>query len=123
MWLSFLHFSFKVCFSSFFLLLFLLGVDINYDKFLIFSPFLCLFLVFGVFTIHLFPFVFFLVFMVNSSEVRVVCPSVSFLFARLGASLDTSRAFLLLVGNFVFEGSGLGIALGEFFPILSQSIN
>ena len=99
---------------------FLFGVDINYDKFLIFSPFfLCLFLVFGVFSIHLFPFVFFLVFMVSSSQVKVVCPSVSFLFSRLGASLDTSRAFLPFVGNFVFEDSGLGVALGELFLVLS----
>ena len=40
--------------------------------------------------------------MVDSSEVRVVCPSVSFLFACLGASLDTFSAFLPLIGNFVF---------------------
>ena len=82
-----------------------------------------MFLVFEVFSIHLFPSIFFLVFMVSSSEVRVVCPSVSFLFAHLGASLDTSHAFLPLVGNFVFEGSGLGVAFGELFPVLSQSIN
>ena len=58
--------------------------------------------------------------MVSSSEVRVVCPSVSFLFARLGASLGISRAFFLLVGNVVFEGSGLGVALGELYSLLSQ---
>ena len=52
-----------------------------------------------------------------------MCPSVSFLFTRLGASLDTSRAFLPFVGNFVFEDSGLGVTLGELFPVLSQSIN
>ena len=80
---------------------------------------MCLLLVFGVFHIHLFRSVFFLVFMVSSSEVRVVCPSVSFLFARLGASLGISRAFLPLVGNVVFEGSGLGVALGELYPLLS----
>ena len=61
--------------------------------------------------------------MVDSSEVRVVCPSVSFLFARLGASLDTFSAFLPLIGNFVFEGYGLGVVVGELFPVLSQSIN
>ena len=61
--------------------------------------------------------------MVDSSEVRVVCPSVSFLFARLGASLDTSNAFLPLIENFVFEGCGLRVVVGELFPVLSQSIN
>ena len=61
--------------------------------------------------------------MVNSFEVRITCPSVSFFFARLGASLGTSRAFLPLVGNFVFEGSGLGVVLGELFLMLCQSIN
>ena len=61
--------------------------------------------------------------MVNSSEVRVTCPSVSFFFAHLGASLGTSRASLPLVGNFVFEGNGLGVVLGELFPVLCQSIN
>ena len=52
-----------------------------------------------------------------------MCPSVSFLFARLGASLDTSCAFLPLVVNFFFKGSGLGAVLGELFLVLSQSIN
>ena len=61
--------------------------------------------------------------MVNSFEVRITCPSVSFFFPRLGASLGTSRAFLPLVGNFVFEGSGLGVVLGELFLMLCQSIN
>ena len=61
--------------------------------------------------------------MVSNSKVRVVCPSVSFLFAHLEASLDTSRAFLPLVENFVFEGSRLGVVLGELFSMLSQSIN
>ena len=61
--------------------------------------------------------------MVNSFDVRITCPSVSFFFARLGASLGTSRAFLPLVGNFVFEGSGLGVVLGELFLMLCQSIN
>ena len=61
--------------------------------------------------------------MVSSSEVRVVCPSISFLFTHLGASLDTSHTFLPSVGNFIFEGSGLGIALGELFHVLSQSIS
>ena len=44
--------------------------------------------------------------MVDSSEVRVVCPLVSFLFARLGASLDTFSAFLPLIGNFFLRVMG-----------------
>ena len=40
--------------------------------------------------------------MVNSSEVRVAYPSVSFFFACLGASVGASRAFLPLVGIFFF---------------------
>ena len=61
--------------------------------------------------------------MVNSSKVRVACPSVSFFFAHLGASLGTSRASFPLVENFVFEGNGLGVVLGELFLVLCQSIN
>ena len=61
--------------------------------------------------------------MVNSSEVRVACPSVSFFFARLGASLCTSRIFLPSVENFVFEGSSLGVVLGSLFPLHCQSID
>ncbi|KAL0011655.1 hypothetical protein SO802_006763 [Lithocarpus litseifolius] len=61
--------------------------------------------------------------MVSSFEVRVVCPSISFFFASLGASLGTSRTFLPSFGNFVFKCSGLGVALGELLPILSQSIS
>ena len=61
--------------------------------------------------------------MVNSSKVRVMCPLVSFLFAHLGASLDTSSDFLPLIENFIFEGCGLGVVVGELFPVLSQSIN
>ena len=60
--------------------------------------------------------------MVNSSEVRVACPSVSFLLARLGAALGVFGDFLPLVGDFVFAGCGLSVALGELSPILSQSI-
>ena len=44
-------------------------------------------------------------------------------FARLKASLDTSRAFLPLIGNFIFKGCGLSVVLGELFRVLSQSIN
>ena len=61
--------------------------------------------------------------MVDSSKVRVMCPSVSFLFACLGASLDTSSAFLPLIENFFFEVCWLGVLAGELFLVLSQSIN
>ena len=61
--------------------------------------------------------------MVNSSEVRIACPSVSFFFVRLRAFLGTSRAFLPLVANFVSEGNSLGVVLGSLFSLLSQSID
>ncbi|KAK9985933.1 hypothetical protein SO802_030884 [Lithocarpus litseifolius] len=61
--------------------------------------------------------------MVDSSVVREVSPSVSFVFAHLGASLDTSSAFLPLVRNFVFEGCSLRVVVGELFLVLSQSVN
>ena len=54
--------------------------------------------------------------MVNNFEVRVACPSISFFFAHLGASLGASHAFFPLVENFVFEGSSLGVMLGDLFP-------
>ena len=60
--------------------------------------------------------------MVCDSEVRVACPSVSFFLARLGAALGVFGDFLPLVGDFVFVGCGLSVALGELSPILSQSI-
>ena len=72
----------------------------------------------------IFPFPLFSVFsMVSSSEVRIVCPSISFLFARLGASLGVSRNFVPLVGGFVFEGSSLSVALADFLPLLRQSLD
>ena len=57
----FFPFFFFFFFFCFFFFPFLFGVDIDYDKFLIFSfspHFLCLFLVFGVFRILPFPSVF-----------------------------------------------------------------
>ena len=41
----------------------------------------------------------------------------------MGASLGASRAFFPLVENFVFEGSSLGIVLGDFLSLLCQSID
>ena len=60
--------------------------------------------------------------MVSNSEVRVVCPSASFFFARLGAALGVSSDFLPLVGDFIFTGCGLSVVLGELSLILGQSI-
>ena len=60
--------------------------------------------------------------MVSSSEVRVACPLVSFFFARLGAALGVSDDFFPLVGDFIFEGCGLNVVLGELSPILGQSL-
>ena len=79
-------------------------------------------MIFGVLA-FIFFFSCFWVFMVDSSKVRVVCPLISFLFARLGAFLDTSSVFFPLIENFIFEGCGLGVVVGELFPVLSQSIN
>ena len=56
--------------------------------------------------------------MVSSSKVRVACPSVSFFFARLGVALGVSGDFLPSVGEFIFEGCGLSVVLGELSPIL-----
>ena len=60
--------------------------------------------------------------MVSGSEVRVICPSVSFFFARLGVALGVSGDFLPLVGDFVFAGCGLSVVIGELSPILGQSL-
>ena len=60
--------------------------------------------------------------MVGSSEVRILCPSVSFLFARLGASLGISLAFCPLVEGFMFGGNGLGLALADLLPLLRESV-
>ena len=57
--------------------------------------------------------------MVGSSEVRIACPSISFLFARLGGSLGVFPN----VEDFVFQGNNLGIILIELCPLLRQSID
>ena len=61
--------------------------------------------------------------MVSSFEVRIACPSISFLFARFGASLGVSHNFVHLVGGFVFEGSSLSVVLADLLPLLSQSLD
>ena len=60
--------------------------------------------------------------MVSGSEVRVICPSVSFFFARLGVALGLSGDFLPLVGDFIFVGCGLSVVIGELSLILGQSL-
>ena len=68
--------------------------------------------------------------MVDNSEVRSTSPSVAFLFARLGAlvefcgdplgTLSPSNSYPQ-VKEFVFRGSGLGLALGVLYPLLFKS--
>ena len=60
---------------------------------------------------------------VDSSKVRIFCPSISFLFACLGASLGVSRSFCPLVEDFVFGGCGLSLMLADLLPLLHQSLN
>ena len=57
--------------------------------------------------------------MVSSSEVRIACPSISFLFSRLGGSLGVFPH----LENFFFEGNSLSIALADLLPLLRQSID
>ena len=57
---------------------------------------------------------FFWVSMVGSSEVRIACQSISFLFLHLGGSLGVFPH----VENFVFEGNSLGVVLTELCPLL-----
>ena len=57
--------------------------------------------------------------MVGSSEVKIACPFISFLFARLGGSLGVFPN----VEDFVFEGNSLGVVLTELCPLLRQSID
>ena len=71
------------------------------------------------FSIYLFLLRFSWVSMVSSSEVRIACPSVSFLFAFLGWSLGVFSN----LEDFVFEGNNLGVALAELLPLLRQSID
>ena len=57
--------------------------------------------------------------MVSSSEVRTACPSISFLFERLGGSLGVFPH----LENFIFEGNSLGVVMADLLPLLRQSIN
>ena len=57
--------------------------------------------------------------MVGSSEVRIVCPSISFRFTHLRGSLGVFPN----VEDFVFKGNSLGVVLTELCPLLCQSID
>ena len=57
--------------------------------------------------------------MVSSSEFRIACPSISFLFARLGGSLGVFPH----LENFVFKGNSLGVVVADLLPLLRQSID
>ena len=52
--------------------------------------------------------------MVSSSEVRTACPSVSFLFTRLGGSLGVFPH----LENFISEGNSLGVVVADLLPLL-----
>ena len=57
--------------------------------------------------------------MVSSFEIRIVCTSISFLFACLGGSLGVFPH----LEDFVFKGNCLGVALADLLPLLHQSID
>ena len=61
--------------------------------------------------------------MFENSEVRQHCPSISFLFARLGASLGSFHTHCPLIERFVSRDNGLGFLLADLFPLLRQSVN
>ena len=57
--------------------------------------------------------------MFSGFEVRIACPSISFLFACLGGSLGIFPH----LENFVFKGNSLSIALADLLPLLHQLID
>ena len=68
--------------------------------------------------------------MVSYSEVQRTSPSVAFLFARLGALIESSAKPLgvlspvgtyLPIKGFVLSGGGLGLVLGDLYPLLYKS--
>ena len=70
-----------------------------------------------------FPFSLFFWSMVDSSEIRRLYPSLSFFFARLGATLGSPCSFGSFIENFVFRGSGLSLALAYLLPVLRESVD
>ena len=70
------------------------------------------------------------VLMVGYSEIQQTSPSVAFLFARLGALLESSVKSLGVlppvgtyppIGGFVLGSGGLGLVLGDLYPLLYKS--
>ena len=68
--------------------------------------------------------------MVGYSKVQRTPPSVAFLFARLGALIESSAKPLgvfspvgtyPLIEGFVLSGGGLGLVLGDLYPLLYKS--
>ena len=68
--------------------------------------------------------------MVGYSEIQQTSPSVAFLFARLGALLESSVKSLGVlppvgtyppIGGFIFGSGGLGLVLGDLYPLLYKS--
>ena len=68
--------------------------------------------------------------MVSYSEIKRTSPFVAFLFALLGALVESSNDLLGAfsssdlypqIGSFVFGGSGLGLVLGDLYPLLHKS--
>ena len=68
--------------------------------------------------------------MVGYSEVKRTSPSIVFLFARLGALVESSSDPLGALSpsdsypqieGFDFSGSGLGFVLGDLYPLLYKS--
>ena len=57
--------------------------------------------------------------MVSSSKVRIACPSIFYLFARLGGSLGVFSH----LENFIYEGNSFGIVVADLLPLLRQSID
>ena len=60
--------------------------------------------------------------MLSSSEVRALCPSVSFLFTCLGASLGIFHNFCPLVEEFIGGENSLSLVIADLFPLLRQSV-
>ena len=68
--------------------------------------------------------------MVGYSEIQRTSPFVAFLFTRLGALLESSVKPLGVlppvgtyppIGGFVFSSGGLGLVLGDLYPLLYKS--
>ena len=71
--------------------------------------------------------------MVDYSEIRHTSPSITFLFTRLAALIDSSSDPLCAllycfsdpypyIGNFFVGDSGLGLVLGDLHPLLCKSL-